>query len=71
MQLELFGRPKPDANALAIDWDAVSGHDLATDELLLRRYLREERPRVEAQMQRWARSIRPRRNARHRAERPL
>ena len=63
MQLELFGRTRPDARAAVVDWDGVSGWDLATDPELLRRYMREEQPRVELEMKRWERSISARRRA--------
>ena len=68
-QLELFGRVRPDASAKHVDWDGVSGHDLATDARLFRRYQKEQAPRDRAQMQRWARSIAKRRRAAWAAER--
>ena len=71
MELDLFGRTKPDAHAREIDWDAVSGLDLATDDALLRRFIREELPRQQAQMQRWARTIRARKREQWRQERAL
>lgn len=71
MQLELFGRPKPDAKAREIDWEAVSGLDMATDDKLLRRFIREELPREEAQMKRWARAISERKREQWRQERAL
>lgn len=69
MQLELLVRDKPDANDTLIDWDYVSGLDLANDERLLRRFIREELPRQQAQMQRWALAISARKRAAWRAER--
>ena len=69
MQLELFGRTRPNARAAVVDWHGVSGLDLATDLELLRRYLREEAPRKQAEMKRWARAISERRRAAWRAER--
>lgn len=68
MQLELFGRPRPNARAEVVDWDGVSGLDLATDPELHRRYLKEERPHVEREMKRWARAIKDRRRAAGRGE---
>lgn len=59
-QLDLFGRSRPDAKARDIDWDGVSGMDLATDARLLSRYIREELPRCQAETRRWAKEIKQR-----------
>lgn len=65
-QLDLF-RTKYTGHEPVIDWDSLSGIDLAdaciSNPVLWSRYLREEQPREERQMKQWAKAIK----ARHRA----
>lgn len=64
-QLELLDtRPRYTGFEKDIDWDRVSGMDLATNERLLSRWIHSpERRRQEEQMRRWSREIK-RRNRR-------
>lgn len=62
-QLDLF-RTKWTGHEPVIDWDSLSGIDLAdacaSNPILWSRYQQEEQPRVERQMACWARNIRRR-----------
>ena len=62
-QLNLFAT-KYTGHEPVIDWDSLSGFDLAdaciSNSLLWSRYLKEEQPRMERQMRRWADQIRRR-----------
>ena len=65
-QFDLF-RTRYTGHEPVIDWDSVSGIDLAdaciSNSALWSRYLKEEQPRVERQMKQWAKAIK----SRHRA----
>ena len=65
-QLDLF-RIKYTGREPVIDWDSLTGFDLAdaclSNPLLWSRYLKEESPRYEREMQRLSRSIKARRRA--------